>query len=123
MKQRWIVVGDHALNRTNGDFALEMRAARTCSEARLLLGEAPAPSQVVTDVSLPDGNWCDILRMAVYLDVPVEVQVLEQTWTPTFQREVEARGGRCVRTFEPAREQRLSAPDARSANEAGGETA
>ena len=100
-KQRLIIVGaraQHGLSRDVENY--ETRVARTCSEARLLLADSPAPSYILTDISLPDGNWCDVLRLAVHLEVPADVQVLGRDCTPSFQLEVAARGGRCVPSFE-----------------------
>jgi hypothetical protein len=67
---------------------------------RLLLAQHPAPSAILTDVSLPDGNWCDVLRALIQSDVRAEVQVLARKASLAFRCEVAARGGRCVEDFE-----------------------
>ncbi len=43
---------------------IRLRRSRNCFEARSLLGEPFVPNVVVTDLTLPDGDWSDILRAA-----------------------------------------------------------
>lgn len=37
----------------------------TCQQTRELFATVPEIDLVVTDVTLPDGNWCDVLRCVV----------------------------------------------------------
>ena len=113
-KQHLVIVGDRAQSNLSPRFEeFETHVARTCSEARLLLAGSPAPSHVLTDVSLPDGNWCEVLRLVVQFGFSAEVQVLGPVATAGFRSEVEARGGRCVRAFEPMQRSSPFAPEVR----------
>ncbi len=42
--------------------AISTRRVRKCSEAAAMLRNARAPALVVTDTSLPDGDWADVLK-------------------------------------------------------------
>ena len=42
--------------------------ARRCWEVRVLLQTRPLLSSVVTEATLEDGNWCDVLRTVVDYD-------------------------------------------------------
>jgi len=44
---------------------LEALSARRCHEARALLRDRSGIQVVVVDVTLPDGNWCDVLRWMI----------------------------------------------------------
>ncbi|MEX2299766.1 MAG: hypothetical protein WD733_02450 [Bryobacterales bacterium] len=73
-----------------------------CREARRLLQPTPAVSHtssvglpvglIVTHVSLPDGNWCDVLRMMNQLGAPASVVVDATEVNPTLWSEVFWRG-------------------------------
>jgi response regulator RpfG family c-di-GMP phosphodiesterase len=43
---------------------------RTCSEAMAVLRDSHPPALVLTDTSLPDGGWADVLRAAGLSTVP-----------------------------------------------------
>ena len=49
---------------------------RRCWEARELLQTQPALDTVVTDATLEDGNWCDVLRAVVDYDPQASVVVV-----------------------------------------------
>jgi hypothetical protein len=73
-----------------------------CRAARRLLQPNPTASHassiglpvglIVTHVSLPDGNWCDVLRMTNQLGVPASVVVDALEVNPTLWSEVFWRG-------------------------------
>jgi DNA-binding NtrC family response regulator len=44
------------------DQALSTRRVRNCSEATAALRDSDRPALVVTDASLPDGDWADVLK-------------------------------------------------------------
>lgn len=73
---------------------LDVRAycAADCREARELLQSPNAVGLIVTHVSLPDGNWCDVLRMMNDLGVPASVVVSAPEVNPTLWSEVFWRG-------------------------------
>lgn len=72
---------------------VETLIVRTCSEARNLLQTSPPVQVVVTPVSLPDGNWCDVLRYLVDADIPASVVVSSPRADPNLWSEVLWRGG------------------------------
>jgi DNA-binding NtrC family response regulator len=43
---------------------VRLRRSRNCFEARAVLRDPAASSVIVTDLTLPDGDWTDILRAA-----------------------------------------------------------
>ena len=47
---------------------VDLLRVRQCWEARALLQTRPPLLAVVTDVTLEDGNWCDVLRAVVDYD-------------------------------------------------------
>ncbi|MGH9468964.1 MAG: hypothetical protein ACRD1N_01315 [Terriglobia bacterium] len=53
-----------SLKSTLSGISVESAQARTCAEARELLGRSPAPSLVFTDVHLPDGTWREVIAAA-----------------------------------------------------------
>ncbi len=74
--------------------ALDVRAycASGCREAREVLKPRNSVGLIVTNVSLPDGNWCDVLRMMNDLGVPASVVVSAPEVNPTLWSEVFWRG-------------------------------
>jgi DNA-binding NtrC family response regulator len=65
--------------------------AGSCQEARNLLKEHPRVSVVITDVSLMDGNWCDIFRYLVDNGIHASVVVSsrladERLWSEVLWR-------------------------------------
>lgn len=72
---------------------VEILAVSTCGEARGLLQTSPPVMVVVTRVSLPDGNWCDVLRYLVDSDIPASVVVSSPRADEHLWSEVLWRGG------------------------------
>ena len=65
--------------------------AGSCQEARILLKEHPPVSVVITDVSLIDGNWCDVFRYLVDNGIHASVVVSsrladERLWSEVLWR-------------------------------------
>ena len=65
--------------------------AGSCQEARILLKESPPVSVVITDVSLTDGNWCDVFRCLVDSGIHASVVVSsrladERLWSEVLWR-------------------------------------
>ncbi|MDA1313275.1 MAG: hypothetical protein O2968_08070 [Acidobacteria bacterium] len=71
----------------------EVLTVSTCSEARRLLQTSPPVKVVVTQVSLPDGNWCDVLRYLVDNDIRASVVVSSPRADEHLWSEVLWRGG------------------------------
>jgi DNA-binding NtrC family response regulator len=46
------------------DHGMAARRVRSCAAAYALLQESILPSVVLTDTSLPDGSWADVLKAA-----------------------------------------------------------
>jgi DNA-binding NtrC family response regulator len=65
--------------------------AATCDRARLLLSKVPIDI-VITDVSLPDGNWCDLMTYLVKKGLNPCVVVRSATDDPCLWSEVLWRG-------------------------------
>lgn len=70
----------------------EIRHARSCGEAALLLWSDAPPHLVLTDISLPDGNWADVLKLAEGAPAPVNVIVVSPFWEVGFYIGVIERG-------------------------------
>ena len=62
----------------------ELRHARTCGEAAAILWSNAPPHVVLTDVSLPDGNWTDVLKLAEGAPEAVNVIVVSPFWEIGF---------------------------------------
>jgi len=63
----------------------------SCVQARHLLSVCPEIEVVITDVSLPDGNWCDVFRCVVESGVAAGVVVSspsadEKLWSEVLWR-------------------------------------
>jgi DNA-binding NtrC family response regulator len=44
---------------------LNVYSIGTCREARAFLSDRPTVDLIITELSLPDGNWCDMVRHMV----------------------------------------------------------
>ena len=75
---------------------IEALAVSNCREARQVLESHPPLKAVVTDVTLPDGNWCCLLSDVVRSGVDAEVFVCAPDCPNHLSQEVTQRGGRCV---------------------------
>ena len=72
---------------------MERRRVGSLQEFQRLTHESDAPEVVITGVSLPDGNWSDILRATVRADMPARVLVCtreadERLWSEAIWRGV-----------------------------------
>jgi DNA-binding NtrC family response regulator len=70
---------------------VQVLLAGSCHEARALLQDNPPVSVVITDVSLNDGNWCDIFRFLVDRGIHASVVVSarladERLWSEVLWR-------------------------------------
>ena len=77
----------HSLESLN----FEILLVGNCTEARRLLKTAPPVQVVITQVSLPDGNWCDVLRFLVDSGMKASVVVTspqadENLWSEVLWR-------------------------------------
>lgn len=57
---------------------IRTRQVRTCSEARAALREPGQPALVLTDTSLPDGTWADVIAAASVSPTTVPVIVVSR---------------------------------------------
>ena len=57
------------------DLSVETCSVRTCEEARRLVPQAQ-PHLIFTDISLPDGSWRDVVKVAEKASSPVDVIVV-----------------------------------------------
>ena len=72
---------------------VETLAVSTCAEARGLLQTAPGVDLVLTQVSLKDGNWSDVLRHLVENGIEASVVVSSKRPDEHLWSEVIWRGG------------------------------
>ena len=72
---------------------VETLAVSTCAEARGLFETAPCVDLVLTQVSLVDGNWSDVLRHLVENGIQASVVVSSQRTDEHLFSEVIWRGG------------------------------
>jgi DNA-binding NtrC family response regulator len=70
---------------------VQVLPAGSCQEARVLLTNHPPVKIVITEVSLVDGNWCDVFRYLVDNDIHASVVVSsrladERLWSEVLWR-------------------------------------
>ncbi len=70
---------------------VQVLSAGSCHEARTLLKDHPPVKVVITEVSLVDGNWCDVFRYLVDNDIHASVVVSsrladERLWSEVLWR-------------------------------------
>ena len=80
-----------SLLRNLNSLNIECLTVESCTQARRLLSTCPEIDVVITDVSLPDGNWCDVFRSVVDSGVPAGVVVSaasadEKLWSEVLWR-------------------------------------
>ena len=80
-----------ALLRNLNSLNIECLTVESCTQARRLLSTCPEIDVVITDVSLPDGNWCDVFRSVVDSGIPAGVVVSaasadEKLWSEVLWR-------------------------------------
>ena len=72
---------------------IEVLAVSTCAEARRLFQTSPSVELVLTEVSLHDGNWSDVLRYLVDNGIEASVVVSSRRPDEHLFSEVIWRGG------------------------------
>jgi DNA-binding NtrC family response regulator len=82
-----------AIERQLEKLDMERRRVGSLQEFQQLTHESGAPEVVITGVSLPDGNWSDILRATVRAGMPARVLVCtreadERLWSEAIWRGV-----------------------------------
>ncbi|MEX2303648.1 MAG: hypothetical protein WD733_22080 [Bryobacterales bacterium] len=82
-----------AIERQLEKLDIERRRVGSLREFQQLAHETGAPEVVITGVSLPDGNWSDILRATVRAGMPARVLVCareadERLWSEAIWRGV-----------------------------------
>ena len=65
--------------------------AETCQEARGLLEKKPRVDVVISDLSLTDGNWCDVFKHLIDNDIHASMVVIarqadERLWSEVLWR-------------------------------------
>jgi DNA-binding NtrC family response regulator len=70
---------------------IEAWPAETCQQARGLLQEKPRVELVLSDLSLTDGNWCDVFRHLIDNDIHASMVVIagqadERLWSEVLWR-------------------------------------
>lgn len=71
---------------------LQVVVAPSCRQAQALLHTEPRIVLALTDTSLPDGNWCDILGHAAAQPRPVPVLLISTVGSATLWSEALWRG-------------------------------
>jgi DNA-binding NtrC family response regulator len=71
---------------------LEVHVVETCRDARVFVGDHPSVDLVVTEVSLADGNWADIVRYVVDHAEKASIVVACSTPDEQFWSEILWRG-------------------------------
>jgi DNA-binding NtrC family response regulator len=71
---------------------VEVVSVGTCREARNVLSTVAGISLVITDVSLPDGNWCDIFKCLIDRGLDASVVVTSSRADAILWSEVLWRG-------------------------------
>lgn len=87
-----IVAGAGVVNTeedARGNF--EIMRADSCNDVERLLDRDRTVGLVCTDAKLPDGNWCDILRLVISLRMSVEVRVIGRNGAPSLRFQVKPR--------------------------------
>jgi DNA-binding NarL/FixJ family response regulator len=82
----------------------EVKEAASCREAARILEDATEADLILTDVSLPDGNWCDVLRLVYELRIAAEVRVLGHDGRTVLRLEVKRSGAGSMRCLQSALE-------------------
>lgn len=90
--QKVIVAGGGVVN-TEEDSrrSFEIMRADSCTDVERLLDRDRTVGLVCTDAKLPDGNWCDILRLVLSLRMSVELRVIGRNGAPSLRFQVKPR--------------------------------
>jgi hypothetical protein len=90
--QRVIVAGAGVVDtKEDGRRHFEIMRAESCNDVQRLLDRDRTVGLVCTDVRLPDGSWCDILRLVVNLRMSAEVRVIGRNGAPALRLQVRPR--------------------------------
>jgi hypothetical protein len=102
MERQLIIVGEGVVQSLNAAApAYLVERVATCEEVRRLLRRTSGTDLILTSAKLPDGNWCDVLRMVVERRVSSEVRVVDQDGRTALRFEV--RRSRCsVKLTQPS---------------------
>jgi DNA-binding NarL/FixJ family response regulator len=80
----------------------ELKHRSEVKEAARLLETAADVDLVLTDVRLPDGNWCDVLRLVYERRIAAEVRVLGQDGRTVLRLEVQRSGANSIQCLQSA---------------------
>ena len=85
----------------------KVRTARSFHEARQCLEAGPNINVVITDISLPDANWCDVLRFLVNSGIRTSVVVTASAADASLRSEAIRRGAYdlLIQPFQAVRSQ------------------
>jgi DNA-binding NtrC family response regulator len=88
---------------------LDVRLFETCREAHAFLCGGSRVDLVVTGVSLPDGNWCDMVRHVVECTERVSIVVASAAADERFWSEILRRGvyDLLLEPFDPSEVKRV----------------
>jgi DNA-binding NtrC family response regulator len=100
-------------------FTIEVITAATIQEARLLLDRGPNVNVVLTESTLPDGNWADALEEVVRSGVRAGVVVCSRFDDFSLWLEALERGCQDVLAEPYSKEEVVRAVTAASSKEAG----
>ena len=89
--KRVIVAGAGVVDIKDAQGQFEIMRADSCDDVERLLDRNRTVGLVCTDVRLPDGNWCDILRLVVNLRMSAEVRVIGCNGAPALRLQVRPR--------------------------------
>jgi hypothetical protein len=83
---RVIVAGAGVVEaKANGANHVEIMRADSCGDVERLLDRNRTVRLVCTDVRLPDGNWCDILRLVFNRRMAAELRVIGCNGAPALR--------------------------------------
>jgi DNA-binding NtrC family response regulator len=71
---------------------MEILFANDWRQARQLLQTNPEVAVAVTDLTLPDGNWCDVVQFAAQQDFQTSIVVVSRTGSERLWAELLWRG-------------------------------
>lgn len=85
-RERW-----SAILRELDSLDIEAWPAETCQEARRILEKKRRVDVVISDLSLPDGNWCDAFKHLIDNDIHASLVVIarhadERLWSEVLWR-------------------------------------
>ena len=90
----------------------DVLTASDCQSARRQLDDSPPPTVLVADLSLPDGNWCTLLRVLLDRHLDTKLLVCSRLAGRLRIVEVVQRGGEYTLMRSHAHEMLLHLADA-----------